>query len=220
MTKINLNPCRLLYVAQHCSTEETRYYLNGVHVEPHPEKGIVMVATDGHTLAVAHDPDGSCDRPAIIDTKSGGAIFKAPAKYRDSSRVELTQQPDVGPHAFLARRFVEHPDKGVQDETYGVCREVDGTFPDWRRVVPWDAFDEDEAKWHGAYNPTLIAKFCKPFMNPTGIEFRQRSEHEPTVVAIPGLSWFVGVIMPMRVGSWSANAIRACRPDNKPRRNK
>lgn len=46
----------LFRIAYSCvSTEETRYYLNGVHLEPHPCGGAFMVATDGHRLIVVHD---------------------------------------------------------------------------------------------------------------------------------------------------------------------
>jgi hypothetical protein len=43
--------------------EMSRYTLNGIRVEPHPEGGAVIVATDGHTMGIFHDREGKCDEP-------------------------------------------------------------------------------------------------------------------------------------------------------------
>jgi DNA polymerase III sliding clamp (beta) subunit (PCNA family) len=61
---VNADLFRIVYSC--VSTEETRYYLNGVHVEPHPVKGAILVATDGHRMLIAHDKDGSCSGPIIV----------------------------------------------------------------------------------------------------------------------------------------------------------
>ena len=45
-------------IATFVSTEEARYYLTGIYIERHPVKGVVMVATDGHRMAVIHDENG------------------------------------------------------------------------------------------------------------------------------------------------------------------
>src|SRR3546814_11168706 len=33
---------------------------------PHPEKGAVIVATNGHVMGMIHDPDGYCAKPIIV----------------------------------------------------------------------------------------------------------------------------------------------------------
>lgn len=48
------------------STEETRYYLNGVFVEPCVYGGVTLTATDGHVLVCIRDLDGSADESAIV----------------------------------------------------------------------------------------------------------------------------------------------------------
>lgn len=35
-----------------------RDYLNALHIEPHPQGGVLAVATDGHILGAVHDPAG------------------------------------------------------------------------------------------------------------------------------------------------------------------
>ena len=53
------------------STEETRYYLNGIHMHPAEREGrkvLRAVATDGHRLALAEadQPGNAADMPAVI----------------------------------------------------------------------------------------------------------------------------------------------------------
>ena len=66
--KIDVN-AMLFKAARECqSSEETRYYLGGVYVQPHPERGALLVATDGHRLIAIHDETGICEKPAIVRT--------------------------------------------------------------------------------------------------------------------------------------------------------
>lgn len=45
---------------------DIRYYLCGVHIAPCEAGGVFIVATDGHQMAVAHDPEGRVDEPVIL----------------------------------------------------------------------------------------------------------------------------------------------------------
>jgi len=131
------------------STEEVRYYLKGVHIEPHPVEGVVLVATDGHRMLVAHDPDGYCDGHILVSI-SGEALKAGKGKKSD------------GPYG---RRFeaVSEDQVNVVSLTDGTreCEcawRVDGTFPDWRRVVP-----SNKKKMSGlpCFNPHYLADFAK-----------------------------------------------------------
>lgn len=53
-----INP--VYFAAMHCfaATSDPRHYLNGISIEPHPESGVVIMATDGHHMGAIHDPDG------------------------------------------------------------------------------------------------------------------------------------------------------------------
>jgi hypothetical protein len=46
--------------------QDVRYYLNGIHVMPHPQGGIVISATDGHRAAIIHDAEGYADGEYIL----------------------------------------------------------------------------------------------------------------------------------------------------------
>src|SRR5882724_168719 len=67
------------------SQEDFRYYLNGFAIEPHPNKGVVIVATDGHKLGAFHDESGACDSKMI------GALPQSLASRRVSVRIWATK---------------------------------------------------------------------------------------------------------------------------------
>lgn len=96
------------------SSEQTRYYLCGVHLHSTAEGGIRAVATDGHRLA--HNT--ACGMPTIpaviIPAKTVGIV---PAGV-----------VDVSLSANKARFATA--------DTIIVSKLIDGTFPDYARVIP------------------------------------------------------------------------------------
>ena len=108
------------------STEETRYYLNGIFFHTVEDEGDLVlraVATDGHRLARAQDkaPNGSEGMPGIIiPRKAVGEIQKLLADPDASVNVEVSETKirlTVG-HVVLTSKL------------------IDGTFPDYNRVIP------------------------------------------------------------------------------------
>ncbi|MCZ4296592.1 DNA polymerase III subunit beta [Henriciella marina] len=108
------------------STEETRYYLNGVYLHTADgEKGKVLraVATDGHRLALA-----DCDAPSGAEGL-GGVIVprKAVAEVRrliDSADGDVSVSVSETKIVFRAGRAVL------------TSKLIDGAFPDYQRVIP------------------------------------------------------------------------------------
>ena len=108
------------------STEETRYYLNGIFFHTVEKEGALKfraVATDGHRLAQAEveAPHGSEGMPGIIvPRKTVGEIQK------------LVEDPE-------AKIAVELSDTKIRI-TFGAVvltsKLIDGTFPDYGRVIP------------------------------------------------------------------------------------
>jgi hypothetical protein len=102
------------------STEETRYWLNGVYVEPAPNGGALLVATNGHILVCLHDPDALVAGAGIVNLPP--ALLKAckPSRRAPGPRLEIENDT-----ASVA---------GLQ------CAKVliDGSFPDYRRIIPRD----------------------------------------------------------------------------------
>lgn len=108
------------------STEETRYYLNGIYIHTAESDGNIVlraVATDGHRLARCETeaPDGSENMPGIIiPRKTVGELQK------------LVDDPDVAV-------IIELSDSKIRFTIGAVVltsKLIDGTFPDYQRVIP------------------------------------------------------------------------------------
>ncbi len=108
------------------STEETRYYLNGVyfHISDNDNgKVLRAVATDGHRLARidAPLPDGALDMPGVIvPRKTVGELRK------------LLDDDD----AQIAVSVSETKIRFATPEITLTSKVIDGTFPDYTRVIP------------------------------------------------------------------------------------
>ncbi len=110
------------------STEETRYYLNGLYLHTVTDGGSVKlraVATDGHRLALAEmpAPEGAEGAPGVIIPRK--TIQEARRLLEDAGEnVELQISP-----AKIRFEF------GRASLTSKV---IDGSFPDYLRVIPKD----------------------------------------------------------------------------------
>jgi DNA polymerase III subunit beta len=108
------------------STEETRYYLNGIylHTVQAESATLIAVATDGHRLARRTHPcpAGAEGMPGIIvPRKSVGEIARLIEKL-GSQPVEISLS--------TTKLRIETP-----DATF-LTKLIDGTFPDYARVIP------------------------------------------------------------------------------------
>ena len=107
------------------SSDETRYNLNGVAVQPRPEGGLALVCTDGHRMAVAElegVPDYGLSREGVIVSRKAIAELQALLSEANAEPGDLT----FNDNSLLYRR------PGL---TF-VARLIDGQFPDWRQVMP------------------------------------------------------------------------------------
>lgn len=110
------------------STEETRYYLNGIYLhagEADGEAVLRAVATDGHRLARVEEklPEGAAAMPGVI----------VPRKTVNELRKlldEVSGNVDIG---LSDTRIQFHFDNVVL-----TSKLIDGTFPEYDRVIPRD----------------------------------------------------------------------------------
>ena len=119
------------------STEETRYYLNGIYfhaIENGGELKFRAVATDGHRLARAEivAPHGAEDMPGVIvPRKTVGEIQKLVDDPEAEIRVELSDSK--------IRLTFAAPQRDGEAAPVGIVltsKLIDGTFPDYGRVIP------------------------------------------------------------------------------------
>jgi DNA polymerase-3 subunit beta len=108
------------------STEETRYYLNGIYLHTAEQDGRKLLraaATDGHRLARVEEdlPDGAAGMPGIIiPRKTIAELRKLAEETRDEIEFRLS-------------------DTKISFRIGGVVltsKLIDGTFPDYERVIP------------------------------------------------------------------------------------
>ncbi|MDC6453597.1 DNA polymerase III subunit beta [Alphaproteobacteria bacterium] len=107
------------------SSEETRYYLNGIflHVPEDNKDKLRAVATDGHRLAQAEIPipEGAESIPGIIiPRKAVGEIRKLAEGTEEKVKIIVsnTKVKFIFPNSILTTKL------------------IDGSFPDYQRVIP------------------------------------------------------------------------------------
>ncbi len=108
------------------STEETRFYLNGIYVHAAKDgkkANLRAVATDGHRLAryELELPDGAKDMPGVIIPR------KTVAELR-----RLLEDAEGAIEIGLSDTKVQFTFAGVELTS----KLIDGSFPDYQRVIP------------------------------------------------------------------------------------
>lgn len=111
------------------STEETRYYLNGLYVHAKTEgqtNVLRVVATDGHRLACVESPlpEGADKLAGVIIPRKTVAEIRKLLDDTESQTVAISLSENK-------IRFA------LQDITL-TSKLIDGTYPDYERVIPTD----------------------------------------------------------------------------------
>ena len=111
------------------STEETRYYLNGIflHVSEDDAPVLKAAATDGHRLAryTLARPDGAEGMPDVIIPR------KAVAELRKLLEEAMDASVQIDLSASKVRFTL-----GGEGGVVLTSKLIDGTFPDYSRVIP------------------------------------------------------------------------------------
>ena len=108
------------------STEETRYYLNGIYLHATQSGGVPVlraVATDGHRLARVETPlpEGAAGMPGVIVPRKTVAELRKLIDAADGT-VQVALSDTKIRFSF--------------DEGMLTSKLIDGTFPDYERVIP------------------------------------------------------------------------------------
>ncbi len=110
------------------STEETRYYLNGIYFHAFDAPGqasmLRLVATDGHRLSMASiaAPAGSSGMHGVIIPRKAVTEIERLAGEGDGADIEI----EVSAHKMAI----------AAGGTRIFTKLIDGTFPDYGRVIP------------------------------------------------------------------------------------
>ena len=173
----------LLKAALVCaSSEETRYYLRGVHLSMSGH----MVTTDGHRMFVARLADKPAANVIVPYADVVAALKLAGARAKDLE-IDLAANR-IGQISFTP---------------------VDGTFPAWQRVVPTgletpNAKDPSDNAAHVHFDHRYVGDFAKMAAILCGKATTAQSVLHPVSASHPALVTFgdradcFGVLMPVR----------------------
>jgi DNA polymerase III subunit beta len=153
------------------SKQDIRYYLNGVLVQSN-DAYTRMVATDGHLLGIYQ----------ISETAHDGESFSIIVPNEIIAKLDKRDN-------FLACENGKWTIDGM------AFSPVDGTFPDYMRVLPTKPATGEAAQ----FNPELITRFvkCSKLLNGTKHPIIAHNGGSSALVDL-GLDRFIGVVMPMR----------------------
>ena len=203
-TSLNLNTLAAVSLA--ASAEQTCFYLCGVMVECRP-RAVTYVATNGQIALIAHHTLG---KDEAANTLIGDFIL--PTDICRAFKLHKTPRPSE----ILATLSAETPASAsmtlTRDNDGRHFQLIDGTFPDWRRVVPAcgtsfkplsaETFAQEQ---HGAapqFNPecqAIIGKFSVKMGGDQFPHIHYGDAGSPApVVFSSGAGECFGVIMPVR----------------------
>ncbi len=203
----NLNGEMLARACLFAAKGDVRYYLNGVFIEKRPGGGVYIVATNGHYLCVYEDKEAfahAAFKDVILNvyqenSKKLNPVFTQ-LKKTDSKRVDLVDMDasaDGTIDPFPKQLYLVQADEDG-DNVATRLPVLEGTFPDWQRVVS-SGFDLSEPV---SFNTKYLAKL-KDFV------LKEENKKFPTMALVSGSPtgsnvWQsengVVVIMPTRLG--------------------
>jgi hypothetical protein len=183
--KTSINVAALKAVNLFASTEETRYYLNGVLLTTYPRHSM-FVATNGHVMLV-HRQDVAEKKP---DNELLGSWI-VPSAAIKAIKGDTATMSDVAGGKLLFTTS--------KNET--IATPIDGTFPDWRRVCP-GALGDGETGVVQQCNGNYIQLFTKAAEllghGVTAPHFHGITAGSPIPVTFGVGATTFGVIMPLR----------------------
>ena len=174
MLKFNAKKLAAVAIAQE-SSGGARYYLEGVYLS-----GDKAVAIDGHLMTVATDDSFDNDGHHImpVSKKAITALKNKKAGLVIFENGTLSVRSDQDEALYLEP-----------------CKEIDGTFPEWKRVVP----DDTGVVSHGTFTWILLerivqtAKILSPL---SGVSFKGKGNMEPHIVTYHADADVFSVVMP------------------------
>lgn len=176
---MQLNIRLLKAAALAAGKEQVRYYLAGVAVQA-DANGSYLVATDGHRLLAFRQSEAAHEGDAISLIIPSDII----AGIKLNKNVEIAELTRESDNAWR----LDYCGTSI------IFAPVDGTFPDWRRVVP-ETTDGTPAQFNPAYVGDM-AKVMKALgASICGIAYNGQG---PALITFgPDVDGF-GVLMPMR----------------------
>lgn len=195
---ITINPTNLEAVSLCMSSEQTRYYMCGVCVETYADGSIGLISTDGRRLAtmnakIAEQPVSSFimhDNDVDASIKMAKAVMKEVGRsLADNVKICVKHE---APNVSISVMFNEEV-KATRNS-----KEIDGNFPDWRRVIPSSESASDCMGFNGFYLHDF-GKIAKIFGSKAGIfKMTFTGNDGPVKITMACEPSFLGILMPVR----------------------
>ena len=189
--QVTVNAMTLAAVSLARSQEEARPCLQGVCVHPVETGGLALVATDGHILIAARDPDAVHDLQEGVIVGVQATARQLAQKCNGQDMRQMTTLIDLGAGTVTIPKGAAFP-----------ASLIDGTFPDYGRVMPWGRLKPAVIANSIALNHEHLATAGQAhdwLAGGKAIQLWQARAGHP--VLIPHTADACTVIMPMRDGS-------------------
>lgn len=178
--------------AAFASTDETRFYLSGVHVSA-IKGGVTYAVTDGHRMAVRREP--------VHEQVGVGSILVPASVCKQISKADLksitADARGVLKIAPGGKSSLALPDREIHFEG------IDGTFPDWWRCVPSHCTGKP-AQFNESYVKAFATLANDLEVGSAFIHHSGPSDPCPVTFSAINHDALFGILMPMRRegGTW------------------
>lgn len=214
-TSIRASLARLAMTAM--SHHDIRFYLNGILVEPRPEGGAFIIATDGHRLMAIIDAEATCDARIILKPDRTTQKYLPPVddSKRDTKLATLQLSAYNGKPALLVTDADGKPAHlQIDDASLNDLRGGDRPmYPDWRSVLP--KFEDLKPGGVDPVNPTYVTAFlsgiARGWHHKVCLDTWQTEKNQVMVHRIDKYPHVLYLVMPKResiaspgwIGNWT-----------------
>jgi len=199
-----------LFMTRFASDDDTRYYLEGVAIQPTPKAGAYLVATNGHAMGVMRLEGDQAMALYAGFILSADKTIRAAVKCGKREQAWIICRHDradiVRLGAAMSPTMDDVATAPVSLSIPAATAYIDGTFPDWRRVLPPPITGKREgqhgtgAEYCAAVRPDLLARFQRED-KPVSFDWNGVD----AMMIDNGDERFIGVVMPHNNGRTMAD---------------
>ena len=161
--------------------KEARFYLSGLLIEPRPEGGAFLVATNRYVMAIVLDETATAASAEIWPIER--QVHRLARKGPIGTRVAFT-----GRHAEVLTKH------GGVAYAAALSVPIDAKFPDWRRVIPKEA---GASAGVICANLRYVAGFAAAAAEKPIWMFGDGRDDTPVIVRAAATPEFLGLLMAM-----------------------
>lgn len=169
-----------------------RFYLDSIRIEPHPDGGAILIATDGARMMIVLDATATCAESANLTVRYDAARF-----CKGSDNIITIDASD--------RLIVSNPEGELYVQPGKATFDLKGIkYPEWRSVVP--KFSELKTAVADYFACGYVEAIVRAHPNykkagafmPGHVRFWQAGANQCMAVEFAGHPEYLGIIMPIR----------------------